>query len=639
MIASIVPVKRLPRYSCVFDYQVPEHLEKNIKPGQLVVIEFRQTLEFGIVQMISHKEDISFNYKPIDSIVHEVPLISTHTQNLLFTLSQQYATSLSTLYKTSLLPLQKRKLSKMVLTDVSDTYDKKNTFSESYIVYSNEIEHRLLFSPLATADTSLVLVPEVTQLEIVKKLITATYNTPIILWHSDLSPKEKFELWLKIRNNTEPLIILGTRSTLTLPFPRLDLIIMDYEHDQQYKSYDQQPKLHARDIVPLLGEKYQATCVYSSFSPSFDCYYRIVKEKLPCMIGTEKYTDGLLFPDPLVSSDQIRVIEHIPQMRDKRVCSITTEEHLLALGHEHIQDAVILVQRKGYATYVICKDCGHIERSKTSGLPMIFRKETGLLHDMYGRESRNVPLFCDKCKSTVMVLGGIGSEKIASYVTEIFTKEKITTPIFRIDDNTDDSIRAHLANDDPRVIIGTEKILPYIRKERTGLYVILDVDRYLALPEYTAFEHLVHLIDECTYQMSPNSECIVETASSEKPLFKLFSERDRVYRTELGFRQKLLYPPYQSMIKYTLSGPDQNTAARVASLFRTDLKKQLTETGISATISEIYATHPNFHKQMYWQGVLVKTTSKNIPKIAQTIHTRLPNGCIVDLNPVSVLSP
>lgn len=638
MIASIVPVKRMPRHSCVFDYFVPESLQHSVRPGQLVRIPFRQTIEFGVVLSISPLADEKIDYKSIESLVYEYPLIQEQTQKLFSTISQLYATSLSTLYKTALLPLQKRKLSKTTLVEQSHNSDKQK-FSESYVVYCTEDEHILLFSSLVQAHTSLILVPEVRQIETVKKLISSIGTIEIVIWHSELSPKEKFDLWLKIRNNTEPLIVLGTRSALTLPFPRLDLIVMDYEHDDQYKSYDQQPKIHTRDIVPILGAVYGSKCVYGSFSPSFESYYRIVKEKLLCTTAHKPYTGGLLFLAPLISPDQIRIIEHIPQARDTRICSISSEERLVALGHERARDAIILVQRKGFATYVICKDCGNIERSTSTGLPMIFRKDTGRLHDAYGRESRTIPTSCSNCKSTMLILGGIGSEKVASSISELFVREKITMPVFRIDDNTPDSVLRELNKDIPRVLVGTEKVLSYVRKEKTGLYLLLDFDRYLALPEYSAFEHTIHLIDECTYQLPPNSTCIIETTSGEKPLFKVFSEKDRVYRTELSVRQKLLLPPYQSMIKYTLSGITKQIALQSAEKFLSILKKTLTEAGFSATISEIYETHPGFEKGVYWHGILVKVAKKDIVQITTLIHPHLPHGCIVDINPLSSLSP
>ena len=637
MIASIVPIKRLPRFSSIFDYAIPPDLESIAMPGQLVIIEFRKKKEFGVIVKISEKQNTEYSYKLLDSIVHPTPLFSEKHQQLLHELSVLYAVSLATLYKTSILPLQKRKLKKLEL--VPDTTTRStSSFSESYFLYTNQQEHRLLFSDLPKFHTTLVLIPEISKLEETERSLKEHSTAPIVIWRSDLSIKEKYDVWLQIRNNKAPLIILGTRSSVTLPFSRLDHIIMDFEHDEQYKNYDQQPKFHTFDLVRMIGRVYESTIVYASFTPSLERYYSILKEKLPCSIGASTYHSGLLFA-PEDISGSVRIIEHTSRSQENRICSIAIEDSIMSLARKRTGDAVVLVQRKGYATMIICKDCGHIETSQASGLPMIYREDTRMMYAPYDREVRPLPLVCSSCRSTKLQLQGIGTERVASFFSTLLKKENSLMQVFRIDDNTDTTTFEKLASDTPRLLIGTEKILPYIRHDKTNVYAILDLDRYLAVPEYSALEHVIHLIDEINYYRIPDSELLLETVSSDKNVFKLFSERDRVYRTELSLRQKLGYPPYQSMIKYTISSFSKTSVRTLAQHFRNDLALRLTQLNIPATLSEIYETHPNFDKGKYWYGVVLKTNSSYLKKIAASIHTNLPRECVVDIHPLSVLSP
>ena len=638
MIASISPLKRLPRFSSIFDYAIPHNLEKDVVPGQLVIIEFRKKKEYGIVLSISNDDHAEYAHKELDSIVHKTPLLSSKHQSLLQELALLYAVSPGTLYKTSVLPLQKRKLKKLELTPIVDSYQAKQTFSDSYFLYQNEVEHELLFSQLKDSHTTLILVPEVSKLESTQKFAAQNFSGKIIVWKSDLSVKEKFDLWLQVRNNEEPLIVIGTRSVVTLPFMRLDRIIMDFEHDEQYKNYDQQPKFHTRDVIKILARLHSCDCTYASFSPSFQLYYSILKEKLPCVKGTLPYTSGLLFGFQGVSHS-IRVIEHASQIREDRVCSIVTEDTILKGARDNAGDMVVLLQRKGYATMVICSNCGHVETAQNSGLPMIYRKETRMMHSPYDGEVRPLPLICSVCASTKLRLQGMGTEKVASYFSSLFKKEKISMSVIRMDDNTDQSVFESLKTDTRRLLIGTEKILSHIRYSQTSVFVILDLDRFLAIPEYNSFEHMVHLIDEFNYHRIPDSQLLFEVSSGEKSLFKLFSERDRVYRTELSLRQTLGYPPYQSMIKYTLSSISKAGARTLTNNFRRDIALRLTEYHIPATLSEIYESHPNFEKAQYWYGVLLKTSTEHIRKIAELIHPTLPRECIVDIHPLSILSP
>lgn len=637
MIASIVPVKRLPRDVCVFDYLVPKELEGTIKPGQLVEIEFRKTKEFGIVLSTSHTQTPTYAYKPLQSIIHEFSLIPPEIQKLLQELALIYGMSLATLYKTSILPLQKRKLTKLSLTPLTNSQIKKST-QDSYFFYSTEAEHAVLFSKLARVKTALVLVPEVNKIALVAEHIRKYSSADIVVWHSELGQKEKYELWLKIRNNTQHLVILGTRSALMLPFPHLDLIIVDYEHSDQYKNYDQQPRFHSKDVISLLSQIYQVPCVYASFSPSFDFYYKIVKKNISTLIGNgAPYTQGLFFTSSTQNTG-VRIVEHTIQ-KEHHMLSIATEDALIEIGKNATEDAVVLVQRKGYATMVVCKDCGHIELSTNSHLPMIYREDTKLMHAPYDHETRPLPLSCGSCGSTVFRLQGIGTEKVAAYISHIFKKAKITVPVFRIDDNAEIATFQNLLSSGGRVLVGTEKVLPYIQHERTRLYVLLDLDHYLMIPEYTVLEHVVHLIDELNFHRNTDSELLIETTDADKHIFKLFHERDRVYRTELSIRQKLGYPPYQNMIKYTLSSFHKAAARKGAIQFRLSLAHTLTSAHIPATVSEIYETHPNYDKGKYWYGVLIKTNHNSLAKIIALVHTKLPRECTVDVNPISILSP
>lgn len=638
MIARIVPVKRTPRNVSVFDYKVPQELETTIQPGQLVVVELRKTKEFGIVVELLTTHDPNVAYKNLDSITYTFPLIPPQNQKFLSKLSTIYATSLATVYKTSLLPLQKRKLKKVTLTNLDKTISKK--YSESYALYTDEVNHDALFSSVAAYKVTLVLVPEKQSLPSTQKKIEQHFSGDIIIWHSDLSEKEKFELWLKVRNAKQPLIILGTRSAITLPFTSLDHIIIDEEHSEQYKSYDQQPKYHARDMVKHLAEIYGSTLVYASFSPSFEMYYRIAKEKMACTVDQKPHNSELLFQSNNVKLNTIRIIEHIQKPGEKRICSITTEEKILSIGRENSSDMVIMVQRKGFATLVVCKNCGHIETSQETGLPMVFRKDTGLLHSSHNHETRSLPTSCSKCRSTILLLQGIGTEKVASYISELFSSEGISMPVYRIDDNTEESVLQELlTSKKPRILIGTEKVFSYIRPAETQLYSILDLDRSLALPEYNALEHTVHLLQKIYIFKSPSAEFILETTSAEKPIFKFFAEPDRVYREELSIRKKLGLPPYLCMIKYSIGSPNTFAAKKLAQTLNQLLTLKLTEHKISATISEIYEAHPTFQKGMHWNNILLKTPKQNVERIADMIHTILPPGSTIDVNPLSTLSP
>ncbi len=639
MIVRIVPVKRTPRAVSVFDYLVPSSLESKVRKGQLAVIELRKTKEFGVIVEILHEHNPEFAYKELDALVHDIPLVPETTQQFLQLLSSIYATSLATVYKTALLPLQKRKLKTITLNPLPENTTETG-FSESYELYTTATEHERIISSSDISGTTLILVPEISLLESTKKIIERAYTGTIVVWHSDLSDKEKFTQWLTVRNATDsPLVVIGTRSALTLPFTNIKKIILDREQDGQYKSYDQQPKFHARDMACELARINGSRITYTSFSPSFGMYYHIAKKNVPCMVDNQPYTSGLLF-NPSTIESSISLIEHIPQPGDKRICSITTEEHIVHVAKENRRDIVILVQRKGFATLIVCKDCGHIETSRETGLPMVFYRERNIMEAAYTHEERPLPRVCTACGSTLVLLQGIGDEKVAEHITRLFVHAGIKMPVIIVDDETPSSTLKELETlGHPRVIVGTIKALSHIRERQTGLFVMLDLDRYLAVPEYHALENTIHIINEVRYRKNPDTPFIIESTRIDKPLFKLFSEPDRLYRTELGIRQKLNLPPYTTLTKYTIAGSTKAASKKNTQIFQEIMARRLTEFNISAKMSPIFETHPTYYQRQYWHGMIITMKNKSYRVHAENLHTRLPLGVVVDYNPTNTLSP
>lgn len=638
MIATIVPLRRLPRSFSVCDYLVPDTLRESIAIGQLVHIPLRSTREFGIVVNLSATLDPTFGYKEIESIAHITPLVPAYTMHFLASLALQYAVSLSTLYKTSLLPIQKRKITKISLSPLLQPQIHDTSPSPTYVLYHNEDEYMSILQNISPDNVTLFLVPEVQDIPSVQTILN-TLALPIYVWHSELTIKQKFDTWLAIRNEIHPHIVIGTRSAVTLPFTTLDTIIMDREHSDQYKNYEQQPRYHTKDVVQTLARIHGAALVYADFSPSCESYYHIAKKHFPTTIGTQPYTDGLVFATQQSTHKQpLRLIEHTHTPRTPRICADSTEQTILDKLEQDKSDVAVILERKGYATAVVCKECGHIERSHNTGLPMVYRASTNRLYAPYTKESRPMPTTCDTCTSHMITLSGIGTEQVESYFRDILTTHHIDADIIRIDDHTV-GVDTQKGNKKPTLYIGTTKLLSHTTPTSISLYALLDAGRTLSLPEYTAPARLRHLIDEIEYIRLPTSDFIIETTSLETPFFTSLGQKDRFYRTELNMRQKLGYPPYQTMIKYVCGALRATDALHRATRLSHDISRRLTKHTLPATVSDPYDTHPNFAKRMYWYGILLQADPAHIDAIIQAIHPALPHGCIVDINPISILSP
>ena len=240
MIAHVIPLRRFPRHLQLFDYVVPENLESSIAVGQLLQIPFRKSLLFGLVFDLSNETNDKL--KEVDSIVCTTPIASKPYFEYIKNISERYATSFGHTANIGMLPLQKRKLSKLKLEPLQENNSQE--IARNVSVYSLHNEHAEKLQSSINQNT-LIVAPEIYLLDEVFECLTEEQKSNTVLWHSELSQKEKFQRWLQIRNS-EKTIVLSTRSGMLLPFPKLDTIIVDYEHDENHKQWDGTPRIHVK---------------------------------------------------------------------------------------------------------------------------------------------------------------------------------------------------------------------------------------------------------------------------------------------------------------------------------------------------------------------------------------------------------
>ncbi|MBI2436900.1 MAG: primosomal protein N' [Candidatus Magasanikbacteria bacterium] len=638
MIVKIIPLYRLPRHIDILDYLVPRKLESILKIGQLVEIPFRQLSIFGLVFEFDASTNEDKNLKPIIGVVNDIPFVSNEYLFLLHTLSRIYVAPIGSIAKMGLLPLQKNKLKKIELTSIrnSPSNPLKATI---YFLYTNQTEHIQLYRNLNNSKITLILVPEVRHIKEVVKLIPDILSETIVEWHSDLSTKEKFSRWLQIRNATKTIII-GTRATLLLPFPKLDKIIIDFEHDENHKHRDQAPRFHTKDIAPLVQQLHpNCKITLASFSPSFDSYYKITKEKLSVVnkkLGRQK----LLFKKKTETDKNLPIISIISQQgayEGVRIFSSAVEAQLQKNLEEKQDDIFIFINKKGSASSVICTDCAYIELDPESGLPLIYTDHSKKLHTPYSNFSKPLPLYCPKCKSTSIKLLGTGSESVEKEIKNMLGK-KSKFEVVRIDSDSQFNKKEEI-HSKPHIIIGTQMAFHYIDWEKTKLIIFLDVDRQLALPEYLGTEHIWHLIAESQYRRSEQSIFYIQTRNPEHILFKSLGEPDRLYRTELGKRQKLGYPPYVQLARFFYGNYSNFTAQQAADIVFEHVALRLTKTQKNAILLGPFEMQPRFFRNKYWYGFLAKLSNETWTTDILSINQELEIGWKVDPNPISLLSP
>lgn len=625
MIAEVIPIKRLPRRFTHFDYTVPVQLEQLIIPGQLVSIPLKSSEIFGLVLSIKNKENTCTpTLKSITEIINNTPILSKYQLNQLLTLSYLYGVSNGTIAKMILLPLQKRKIKSINLEAITQK-NKPIIGRQSFKIYNNEKEHILALKKEIDKfpDNQIaIMVPEINQIdEIICSL--QEYKDDIIVWHSSLSIKEQFKHWIQIRNG-EKKIIIGTRGAILLPYFNLKQIIIDYEHKNNHKHWDQSPRFHVKDIAELLRTKQNVNIVLMSYSPSVETYFNVHKKK---------YSPNSSLELTKFSNFQIANLSNEYRGGNYSPISEKLEQELI----KQEGNSFLHINRLGIATYIGCCACDWRAICDNCKLPQILHEKNRKLTCNYCKTTNPLPIVCKKCNGNTVRFGGIGTETVEKYIKEFIKKNKITHDVIRIDSQT--STNALKTSGDKIIIIGTDTAFSHIDWDKTSLIALLDIDKNMAIPEFRSQEELWHTIKDIQYKKRDEAILLIQTRSTKNLIIKSLKEPDRFYRTDLNHRMKFGYTPYKYLVRYFYGHANLKEAKTVIETSVEILSKRLQEAKKDIILSPAFDMYPKYYRGRYWFGVLAKLDVDAWQEDLLWLNSHIPATWKIDPNPINVLSP
>ncbi|PJA89906.1 MAG: primosomal protein N' [Candidatus Magasanikbacteria bacterium CG_4_9_14_3_um_filter_32_9] len=601
-----------------FDYKIPIELEKSIQIGQLVKIPFRRSSLFGIVFEITAETEIKGGAKEIEKIILETPILTSKYIKFGMLCAKFYGVSPTIFFRMMLPPLQARKLQKVKLNKIKEVVKKPK--KTKFFIYKNLEEQKKYLTKIISEPT-LILVPEKEDLENILNLLP---KEGVISWHSGLTEKEQFDTWFKIRNG-EKKIIVGTRGAIFLPIPNLKNIVIDKEHHEGHKHWDQNPRYHTKDIANLYAKIFGIQTNLMDFSPSSESYFYIYKE----IYNVPKNTKQKISSPP---KELPKIINMVNERKGKNYSSFSWEVEQKM--KEETGDIFLYINRRGLAGCLICNNCGHIERCEKCNLPLVTHENTKTLQCHYCKIKKNNFNQCLKCRSVNIKNFGTGTQGVEKELKKILPHKEI----YRIDG---DDENVEFKNEDQRIIVGTAKAFRNIRWEKTKLIIFVNIDTELNLPEFGAQEKIWHLIQKVQFIKEKNCLFFIQTLSPDYFLFKSLFEPDRFYRMDLNGRKALSYPPYNFIVKYIYGHENEFTAHKEAE----KLYNTLTNKAKTCKILGPLQSTPMFYRRKYWFVVLLKKklneTEENrytIYKEIAEINKEIPSDWRIDPNPLSLLS-
>jgi primosomal protein N' (replication factor Y) len=416
-------------------------------------------------------------------------------------------------------------------------------------------------SVLASGRGSILLVPEIGLTPGVAADLHGIFGEEIAILHSSLSDAERAAQWHRIRNG-EARIAVGTRSAIFAPVRDLALIIVDEEHDSSYKQ-EETPRYHGRDVAVVRGRALGATVVLGSATPSLESYQNATQGKYALVELPDRVQAR-----PLPEVELVDMREEFQQVGKESVLSRRLIEEMTA-SLSRGEQAMILLNRRGYSAWVMCRACGDTIQCRDCAVAMTYHKRQHRLLCHYCGFQAPVPKLCPKCGSEYVQFLGTGSEKLEALLHDAF-------PTARIGRMDRDTVRGHddfermlgeFQAGDIDLLVGTQMIAKGHDVHGVTLVGVVGADTALGLPDFRAAERTFQLLTQVAGRAGRGElpgKVILQTHFPDHYAV-LFAARHDFHgfaEKELRFRGWMHYPPFDALANIVVRSDKQEEALR-----------------------------------------------------------------------------
>lgn len=475
---------------------------------------------------------------------------------------------------------------------------------------------------------AVILVPEIALTGQIVHNFKAHFSDIAVI-HSRLSIDERSDIFYKIRSG-EVGIVIGARSALFTPIDNVGLFVMDEEQDYSYKQ-EESPHYHARIVAEEFAKFHNAAIVFGSATPSLESYYRA---KVGELIYLELPRRALNQPLP-----EVELVDMRQEFKsgNKKVLSRSLQKLLEETLKNH-QQAILLLNRRGYNTFVMCRECGEVIKCPDCGLPMTYHAK-GILKCHHCDIEKLPPELCPKCKSKYIKFFGTGTQKLE----QTLQLELPDARILRMDRDSTTAKFGHrkilnaFGRGEYDILFGTQMVAKGHDIQNVTAVGILSADSALNFPDFRAAENCFMLITQAAGRAGRSDipgKVVVQAYNVEADAVVLGSHQDytKFSWNELLSRKKFFYPPYCRLVKLIFSSTVENDAKNFAKKIVAAFKNEVADN--SKVRQEIFGPIPAMiskYRDTYRFVVLIK--SKDLSAVRKFLRShnldKLPE---VDIN-------
>ena len=479
----------------------------------------------------------------------------------------------------------------------------------------------------------IVLVPEIALTSLLVERFTARFGSDVTVVHSRLAEGEKYAAWRRMCQG-QAGIVIGARSALFAPLRQVGLIIIDEEHEFTYKQ-EESPRYHARTVARQRAAMTGAVLLQGSATPSLESYYQCEHGQMTLLRLPHRVMNRALPPVQVVDLRQ-----EFARGRHGVVSTALAEAVMTALDRG--QQAIILLNRRGYATFVLCRECGHIIKCPHCDVTMTYHLAGQRLQCHYCGYACRPPTLCPACGSRYVRYFGTGTQKGEEELQRLFPRARIA----RLDQDTTGGKHAfkNILGDFRRgatdILLGTQMVATGHDFPNVTVVGVISADTALNLPDFRAAERTFALLVQAAGRAGRGDmpgQVIIQTYNPEHYAIKAMLTYDypAFYRHEIQLRRSLSYPPFSTLIKITVQerqeGNAQSTAKKLVGTFKAAARGRAWEiigpfAAAVAKVRDVYRCH-----------ILIKAHDGSCKEWLQASDLAARRDIIIDIDPINVL--
>ena len=442
-----------------------------------------------------------------------------------------------------------------------------------------EVYLQVIAEVLNQGKTAIMLVPEISLTPQMVQRFKSRFCEHVAVMHSGLSQGEKYDEWRKIERG-EAEVVVGARSAIFAPIENIGVIIVDEEHEASYKQ-EETPRYHARDLAIWRSEYHHCPVVLGSATPSLESRARAQKNVYQRLRLTQRANQAATLPT-------IDVVDMRQEVENGNVSSFSMSlQEKLQERLEKNEQSVLLLNRRGYSSFVMCRDCGYVLPCPNCDISLTLHMDSKTMKCHYCGHEERIPYRCPNCGQDKIRYYGTGTQKVEEELQTLLPDSRI----LRMDVDTTRRKGAHekilrtFGEGQADILLGTQMIAKGLDFPNVTLVGVLNADTALNLPDFRSSERTFQLLTQVSGRAGraeKPGEVIIQSFNPEHYAIQLAKAQDYedFYTKEMYIRHRGDYPPYYFTVQITASHPEENEAAKQMFQIATKLKQGLSPQAI-----------------------------------------------------------